>query len=124
MDFAALVNSGQTLVGYLDQAGMHPRAAVWVHSSDTDTWRLWIVPPRTVADKHEFYRRLSETISEHRTDLPNIDASDTQMTRDDHPAIRALSRIARVEPFGAISIQSSMYNGVFLSDAIIIRMAL
>jgi hypothetical protein len=63
------VNSGHTLVRALDDAGLSPRLAMWVHSTDTDTWKLWVVPPEGVNDKQEFYRRIAEIITKHRADL-------------------------------------------------------
>jgi hypothetical protein len=45
MDQNTLVSSGHALVSELDKAGFRPRLAMWVHNTDTDTWKLWIVPP-------------------------------------------------------------------------------
>ena len=62
MDKDLLVSSGTALVRVLDDNGLKPRAAMWVYNSDTDIWRLWIVPEKGVSDKAEFYRRLARII--------------------------------------------------------------
>ena len=48
---------------------------MWVHATDTDTWKLWIVPPTGLTDKQEFYRRISEVTSKNPAALGGIDAS-------------------------------------------------
>ncbi|MBM3544001.1 MAG: hypothetical protein FJX44_05795 [Alphaproteobacteria bacterium] len=122
MDQSSLVASGHQLIDVLTKAGIGPRAAVWVHNTDTDTWRLWIVPPEEITDKRDFYRRVSEVISKNRANLPNLNISDTEFITADNRVIQALRRIFRVKEFGAIMISSTMFNGVQLPDGIILLM--
>ena len=88
MDQNTLVSAGHALVKALDAVGLNPRLAMWVHATDTDTWKLWIVPPVSLNDKQEFYRRVSEVVTKNRADLGGIDASDTEMVLDSHAAVR------------------------------------
>src|SRR5262249_20074026 len=95
MDQNVLVASGHALVKALDAIGIPPRAAVWVHNTDTDTWKLWIVPHKEVSDQRTFYRQVAEVVTKNRDQLSGLDASDTEMVSEAHPAIAGLSRIVR-----------------------------
>ena len=59
MDKNSLVSGGTTLVEILDKSKIKPRAALWVYNSETEKWRLWIVPAKNITDKLEFYRLLA-----------------------------------------------------------------
>lgn len=129
MDQSALVTAGQALVKALDAAGFPPRLAMWVSNTDAGTWKLWLVPPVTrdekgkivPPDKHDFYRRLAVVIAKERDALGGIDASSTEMVLDNHPAVKGISRIFKVHPFGNVYIPGNRYNGYYLPDGIILR---
>lgn len=121
MDQNILVKSGQALVKALDEASVSPRMAMWVHNADTDTWKLWLVPPKGMNDKREFYRKLSEIISKNRVEFGGIDASDTEMVSDSHPAMKGLGRFINAPGLGNISFSGNRFNGFYLPDGIILR---
>ncbi|HJW40899.1 MAG TPA: hypothetical protein VJ476_06695 [Rhizomicrobium sp.] len=121
MDQNTLVSSGHALVKELDTAGFAPRIAMWVHNTDTDSWKLWIVPPKGHKDKSDFYRRISTAVSKHRSDLGGIDASDTEMILDSHPAMAGLGRLLKLPGLGAARFLGNRFNGYYLPDGIILR---
>jgi hypothetical protein len=94
---------------------------MWVHNTDTDTWKLWIVPSAGVKDKHEFYRRIAEIVSKNRAALGDIDASDTEMVLDTHPAMRGIGRFLGIRGLGSAYFLGNMFNGYYLPDGIILR---
>lgn len=124
MDQNTLVSAGHALVKALDKANQPPRVAMWVHNTDTDTWKLWIVPPPGLTNKHEFYRLVSEIISKHRPELGGIDASDTEMVLDTHPAMRGLGRFIKQPGLGSTFFTGNRFNGFYLPDGIILRVDL
>lgn len=124
MDQTSLVKSGHALIDALSEAGIAPRAAIWVYNSDTDIWRLWIVPSNTITDQRDFYNRITEVIAQNQDKMGLLDASDIQFTKPDHPALAALSRIARVEEKSVLRMQNNMLNGFYLPDGIILKLAL
>ena len=121
MDQETLVKQGKALVVALDRVGFIPRIAMWVHSTDTDTWKLWIVPPKGFSDKREFYRRVAEIISSNRIELGGLDVSDTEMVQDSHPAMKGISRFIRVPDLAAVSFSGNRFNHFYLPDGIILR---
>jgi hypothetical protein len=124
MDQAVLVSSGQELVRVLDAAKIAPRLAMWVHATDTDTWKLWIVPPTDMKDKFEFYRRLAELISKNRAILGDLSASDVELASDEHPAIKGISRLLHAPGITAVNFSGNRFNGFYLPDSIILRSAI
>jgi hypothetical protein len=124
MDQNALVTSGHVVVRALDESGTPPPAAVWVHSPDTDTWKLWIVPDPEITDERDFYRRISEIVSKHRDQLGGIDAADTKMVDQRHPAISGLSRLLRLPGLGNAYFSGNRFNGYYLPEGIVLRMDL
>jgi len=111
------VHAAQTLVGLMDKEGLRPRAAVWTYTSDTDAWRLWIVPPAGLNDKREFYLRLADVFAGHMDELAGMDAGDVQYVDAKHPAIQGLSRIFRSGGLSDVRVTGNMLNGYFLPDA-------
>jgi hypothetical protein len=124
MDQSTLVDSGTALVKALDKSGLVPRAALWVHASDNDTWKLWLVPPKGIDDKLDFYRRVSVVVNEHPEELNGIDASDTHMVLDSHPAVKGLKHFMRAPGLNNIRFSGNMYDGFYLPDGIILRIDL
>jgi hypothetical protein len=106
------------------RASVPPRAALWVHATDTDTWKLWIIPHRSLTDQREFYRRLARIVSNHRNELGGVDAADVEMITDEHPAIRGMRGAFRVTGQSVVSVRDSVFNGYYLPEALILEMNL
>jgi hypothetical protein len=123
MDQGTLVTSGHALVKALDAAGLAPQLAMWVHSSDADTWKLWIVPPNSVKGKQEFYRRVAEIITQLRDEVGGLSASDIEMVSNTHPAIIGLTSIMRVDGLSSVQFKGNRFNGYYLPDGIVLRSA-
>ena len=105
----------------MDATGFGPRLAMWVHNTDTDTWKLWLVPPAGKEDKADFYRQIAQIVSKHRTELGSIDASDTEMVLDTHPAVQGLGKFMRMPGLGSAHFSGNRFNGYYLPDGIILR---
>ncbi len=123
MDTDVLVKEGQNLVRRLDEGKIKPKGAVWVYSSDTDSWRLWIIPSSAITDKTEFYRLVSEAISHHRDEMLGLDVSLVELKSADHPVVEGLGHFLRMEGLGAATITNNRFNGFYLPDGVVLRMA-
>jgi hypothetical protein len=124
MDKEILVKAGHLIVSEMTSAGHTPKAAVWVHATDTDTWKFWIVSPKSLTDKREFYRILSSIVSKHRAELGGVDAADAELISDSHPAIRGMRGTFKVAGGSAIFVKDCVLNGFFVAEAIILEMNL
>lgn len=123
MDTNSLVSEGKKLIEWLDKSKLKPRAAMWVYNSETDTWKLWIVPAIQIKDKGDFYLELSKIISAHRDDIPGFDISSVEFKTDSHPAVQGLKTMFRMEGLGSAHLSNNRFNGFLLPDGIILRMA-
>jgi|LauGreDrversion4_2_1035121.scaffolds.fasta_scaffold835758_2 hypothetical protein len=123
MDKGALVDEGTRLVKLLDDSKLKPRAAMWVYNSETDIWKLWIVPAAGIDDKLAFYRLLAQVISAHRAELPSFDISSVEFKADSHPAVKGLGAMLRMEGLGSAHFSNNRFNGFLLPDGIVLRMA-
>lgn len=124
MDQEILVKAGRLIVKELQDEGVSPRAALWVHATDTDTWKLWIIPHKSLTDKREFYRRLAKIVAKHRPELGGVDAADVEIITDQHPAIRGMRGAFKVIGRGVVTVRNSLFNGYYLAEAIILQMDL
>lgn len=124
MDQNLLVSSGHALLDLLEKKGVKARAAMWVHNTDIDSWRLWIVPDKKTKDKLEFYRKVAEAISENKDAVPSIDASDTEMVAETHPAIASLSKMIPVGRKSHIPLSNNKLNDFYLAEGILLLMDL
>lgn len=122
MDQSELVKAGHIIVKALDDAGMPPSAALWVHQNEAGPWKLWIVPHASLKDKREFYRRLSDIVRRDRDELGGVDAADAEMVGASHPAIQALKSVVKMSGLGAAHFSNNRFNGFYLPDGIIMRM--
>ncbi len=123
MDTDLLVTESQILIRLLDEGRMKPRGAIWVYESERDDWRLWIVPAEGMTDKRELYRLVAEILSAHRAEMPSLDIASIEFKTEDHPAIRGLGRMVHMEGIGAAPVRHNMLNGYYLSDSVVLRMA-
>jgi len=121
MDQNVLVSSGHALLSALDKSAVPPRFAMWVHNTESDSWKLWIVPHPSMKDKFAFYRRVSEMISKNRAAFGGMDASDTEMIEAAHPAVKGLRRIVKAPGLNSISFSGNRFDGFYLPDGIILR---
>lgn len=123
MDKNTLIEEGTRLIRLLDESKLKPRAAMWVYNSETDNWKLWIVPASAVQDKREFYLTLSDIISAHRDELPNFDISSVEFKSDTHPAVKGLGAMVHMDGLGSAHFSNNRFNGFLLPDGIVLRMA-
>lgn len=123
MDQDALVNAAKVLIDGLDQQEIKVRAAMWVHRSENDSWRLWIVVPEKI-EKKPFYQAVASLQSSIEEKFPDFTLSDVEMRSDTDPVIKALAVMIRAEGFATVHLSRNMVNGVYTPDGILLRMAL
>ncbi len=124
MDQEVLVTSGQELVRLLDTTKARPAAAMWIHYSDTDTWKLWLVPEDRQIEKRDFYRTVAEAISLNRDILHGIDVSSVELVSASHPAMLGMKSFLRMPGIGSAQLSGNTWNGFFLPEGIAIRVNL
>ena len=72
-------------------------------------------------DKQEFYRRIAEIITQHRTNLGDFFASDVEMVSDSHPAAQRIRKFIHAPGLITAHFSGNVFNGFYLPDGIILR---
>jgi hypothetical protein len=121
MDQSTLVKEAQVLTMALDGTKIAPRAVMITIPSDSNHWKIWIVPGSENFNKQEFYRIIAEVIA--RNDLKNIDMGSVELRPSTSLGIVGLSKLLHMEGVGSVNISSNAYEGMLLPDGIVIRMA-
>ena len=124
MDTTVLVSEAQRLVTLLDEEGYPPRGAMLFYNSEVDSWRLWIVPSKNLTDQKQFFGRIASLIVDHQSQFTLLDASDVDLRLDDHPAIKGLSGFIQIDGLQAAHLSGNTFNGFYIPDGIVLRMAL
>jgi hypothetical protein len=122
MDKGSLVNFGFALAEAMDANDMAPRGLMWVNNTDTQTWKLWVVPPASLTDRREFYRRLATIITSIRDKFPSFDISDIEMMTDKHPVIIGMAKMFRVEGLTDVTVTGVAFDGFYIPDGIVLRL--
>lgn len=121
MDQSTLVKEVQTLTMALDGTKIAPRAVMITMPSETNSWKVWIVPHSVQFNKPEFYRIIAEVITQN--DLKNIDMGSVELRPSTYPGVVGLSKLLHMEGVGSVNVSSNSYEGMLLPDGIVIRMA-
>ena len=122
MDKELLVKSGQALLKAMESAKIKTKLAMWVHNTDMDFWKFWLVTD--IKDKREFYRKISRIISENRGELGGIDASDTEYVTEKHPAVDVMRNFIRIEGISDVYFSGNTYNGYYMPEGIVLHSSL
>jgi hypothetical protein len=122
MDKELLVAAGHEIVRALDKRSVKPKAALWVHSSDVDSWKLWLVPTGKTPDKMAFYREVADTIAKNRDKMHGIDISAVEMVPEDSPVIQGMKFVLRMPGLGSAFMSNNTFNGAYIPDGIVLRM--
>lgn len=121
MDQNQMVTDGRALVDALNHGGLPITAAVWVHDDDHDAWKLWIAPRQDVEIK-DFYIKVAQTIADDRDKFSDLEADDTRLMPQDHPAIRGLRDYAKITGRKSFRLTYNMLNGFYLADGIVVSL--
>ncbi len=122
MDQYLLVEAGTNLVEALERDGVRLKVAVWVRLAEAEDWRLWLVPAAKV-ERRAFYRRVAEVIAAGEAEFYGLSASDTQMIDEHHPAIVGLRANGQMNGRTPARLATTMLNGFYLPEGIVLRIA-
>ncbi|AVO43658.1 hypothetical protein [Phreatobacter cathodiphilus] len=106
----------------LESQGLAIRSALFVLAAEDANWRLWLEFARPFDDKREAYRRIAAIVAAHQQEIGGIDTSDIDLIASDNKALEALGRIVKLGAGGQVQLSNNMFNGVFLPEAIILKM--
>lgn len=115
------MKEAQALTRALDGTKIAPKAVMITISSETNTWKVWIVPSTDEINKPEFYRIISEIITQ--SNLKNIDSLSVELRPSTNLSVIGISKIVHLKGVGSVNVSKNTYKGALLPDGIVIRMA-
>jgi hypothetical protein len=117
---AALVDDdiakGRKFLALLDKIGVAVKGAFWFYYPDNDRWRLVIVTPEAERGSKELYRRAIDAKAD-------IELARVEFTPPGAPIFRALSRMLRIEGGSEVRLSRNTFDGVYVDDALVYRLA-
>jgi hypothetical protein len=120
-----LIDAGAKLVQSLDKKGLSPEAAFWLYSSDSQTWRLFLVETRLgKAGPKGVYRQIQKVIKELPEESRVLSLSDIGLLQSDAPFVKRLrTAIKTGRNISGIRFTNDVVNGNLIEDAYIYRIA-
>ena len=121
------IEAGLELVRVLDRAKLGIVAALWLYSSDTETWRFVLAvdeDSKGVSGKYlAAARAISTWLEDHPNQAPVLDLSRVRFLSASDPLITGLSKFVRMDGLGEVRASNNIVNGVYVEDALIHRLA-
>jgi hypothetical protein len=117
------VEASRALVDFLEHHGFPLKAALWVYQSDAERWRLVICPVERRTDFTTFYRDFARAINAAGTPPALLRLDRVDIVEDTSPLVNQLGKVVRVDGGSSVRFTNNMINGVFLEDALILKLA-
>ena len=115
---SGIFETARRLVDFLEQDGFDIETAAWV-LDDEGRGRLYIVPRERSAGKLQQMKRVAETMSRHRDELPERHDLRYSVVNPDAPIVQAVTSVR--SPDGRI--RGAYSNGVYVDEAYVFRPA-
>ena len=120
----AEITQGENLIRVLDKEGFPVTAALWLYSSDDESWKLVIASPEGKVQIQKKYLDVATIAAKYRNEDCNIlDLNRISIIDDGEPFIAALKLAIRADGINQIRFSNNVINGIFVEDALIYRMA-
>lgn len=110
------IQDGRALVRDLDAAGVPIVGAFWFYMTDVRRWKLIIVSDRAKSGARDLYVEALKLKSP-------IDLAKVEFVPPSSAIFKALGSIFNVRGLGSLRVSQSMFNGVYVDDAYVYRLA-
>jgi len=108
---------------FLEGNGFPLKAALWVYGSDAERWRFVICPTQGRKDSTTFYRDFAKAINAAGAQASLLGLDRVDIVEDTSPLVSQLGKTIRVQGGGPVRFTNNVINGVFLEDALILKLA-
>ncbi|MEE2526282.1 hypothetical protein V0U79_07875 [Hyphobacterium sp. HN65] len=115
------IEVGKKLAHAMDRSNIGFDAAFWLYEGDSQGWKYIVVPHRDDQERKAFLLELSKLINR---DVQDFDIGDIRLLDRHKPIIHALSKLIRVDGIGGVRTSRNTFNGQYVDDAYIYRMAI
>jgi hypothetical protein len=117
------IKAGQDFIQLLDANGFDVKAAAWIYYPDIEGWKLLIGSPRATKDLSAAYYDAAVLISADKGLDEQLDLARVKIVKPDEAFLDALGKVVRVEGLSTVRFTHNTFNGVYIDDALVYRLA-
>jgi len=110
------IDQGRSLLALLDQIKIPVVGAFWFYYPDSERWRLTIVSPLAEHGSRDLYARCIEAGA-------TINMSLVEFVPPKNAIFRALSVGIQMHGTNVVRVSQSVFNGVYVDEAVLYRLA-
>jgi hypothetical protein len=110
------IEAGRRFVELLDRSGTEVKGAFWLYQPDAERWRLVIVTPQAARGSKDLYLKAIR-------EKADIDLARVDFQPPSSSVFKALGGLIKVDGLGAMRMQRNAFNGVYIEDALVYRLA-
>jgi|AP95_1055475.scaffolds.fasta_scaffold06768_2 hypothetical protein len=116
-----LVRAGKTFIGRLEESGVSPDVAFWLHSTEDDSWKLILVEVKLSSGGPKAgYSRIESVLSKHQVELEPLGLDDVVIERPNSHIVSLIRKAVRTKDKG-VRFRNTVVNGTLIDDAYIHR---
>ncbi|MFN3536166.1 MAG: hypothetical protein ACK4Y4_01810 [Brevundimonas sp.] len=110
------IQAGSEFVKLLDEVGIPVQGAFWLYQADAARWRLVIVTDEARRGAKELYLKAINAGAA-------IELSKVEFQPPESAIFRALGGMIHIAGLGQVRMQQNTFNGVYVEDALVYRLA-
>lgn len=110
------IRAGSDFVELLDRIGIPVSGAFWLYQPDASRWRLVIVTEEARKGAKELYLKAINAKAA-------IDMANVEFQPPESAIFRALGSIIHIDGISQVRMRQNTFNGVYVEDALIYRLA-
>ena len=110
------IDAGRQFVQFLDDQAVEVRGAFWLYQPDAERWRLVVVTPEAERGSKDLYLKAINAGA-------NIDMARVDFQPPSSAIFRALGSMIRVDGLAKMRMKQNTFNGVYIEDALVYRLA-
>lgn len=110
------IQAGSEFVSLLDAAGVPVNGAFWLYQHDAERWRLIIVTEEARRGSKDLYLKAINAGAA-------LDLSNVEFQPPESAVFRALGGLVRIDGLGRVRMRQNTFNGVYVEDALVYRLA-
>ena len=122
----AMINSGRTLVGQLDERDLSPDAAFWLYRPDRGDWTLLFAEAKfETQGPHWAYSRIRDVLAAAPQVFPELTLESISLASPRSPLVSLLRAAVSTGPgsnIAGVRFTGNVINGVLIEDAYIYRL--
>lgn len=117
------IDAARRLIEFLDRKGLPVRAGLWLYNSDQERWRFVISFREAREDVTSFYLDVAKLIHDQDPSENLLALDRVSIVDPSSSVVGPLSKAMKIDGPGSLRLSHNVVNGVYLEDAVILRLS-